>query len=82
MQKQVTVNGKVYTATNIGVDTANFEVTKKGEFLKSFSVQTIGGPSDPEPDCSGVYLLFEDDIQAIEAILPAFPTAELWDCLN
>lgn len=81
MQK-LKIADRIYTALKIGIDHADFEVTTPGgNFVKSFSVQTIGDPRLPEPDYSGVSHLFENDILAIEAILPNFPTAELRECL-
>lgn len=79
MEKQVKIKNRIYTAYKIGIDHADFEVTTpSGDFVKSFSVQTIGDPLDPEPDYSGVYTLNANDIAAIEAILPNYPTAQLY----
>jgi hypothetical protein len=78
MQKKVESPGGIYTAYGLRPDGANFEVTTpSGDFIKSFSLQTIGDPHSPEPDYSGVSYLNQTDIEAIEAILPSFPTAEL-----
>lgn len=82
MQKEAKIQNRIYTAYKIGIDHADFEVTTPGgDFIKSFSVQTIGDPRFPEPDYSGVSHLNQNDVLAIEAVLPNYPIAELRECL-
>jgi len=78
MTTQFKISGRIYKAYGLRPDGANFEVTTpSGDFIKSFALQTIGDPRLPEPDYSGASDLDGTDIEAIEAILPSFPTAEL-----